>query len=101
MYLPRYDSPNPYSPEARERQHRLHTRAIEVFGDRNLTWLHRWDSAWGLDETGAPNTPHRFAAIGEEQLQVLMAALDELSKTVQPQCVERSRGRKSRRRPGR
>lgn len=85
-------------PGAHERQKRLHARVVEVFGDRDITWLHRWDPAWGLDETGAPNTPHRYAAIGEEQLKALLARLDELSKTVTPQWEERSRGRKTRRR---
>lgn len=98
MPFPRYDVPDAYGPDARERQQRLQARAIEVFGDRDITWLHRWDSAWGLDENGAPNTPHRYAAIGEAQLQTLLARLDELSKIVTPQWEERSRGRKIRRR---
>jgi len=85
-------------PGAHERQRRLHERAIEVFGDLDITWLHRWDRAWGIDENGAPNTPHRFAAVGEEQLQALLGRLDELSKSVTPQWQERSRGRRKRRR---
>lgn len=85
--------PSPLSSGAHDRQKRLQARAIEVFGDRDITWLHRWDPAWGADENGAPNTPHRYAAAGEEQLQALLARLDELSKTVTPQWEERSRGR--------
>lgn len=83
-------------PGAHERQKRLHARAIEVFGDRDLTWLHRWDPAWGLDRNGAPNTPERYAALGEAQLQELLERLNELSKTVTPQWEERTRGRKAR-----
>lgn len=90
--------PIPLPPGAHDRQKRLRDRAIEVFGDKDITWLHRWDPAWGLDETGAPNTPHRYAAMGEEQLLELLARLDELSKTVAPQWEERSRGRRKGRR---
>jgi hypothetical protein len=98
MSLPRYDASDAYTAEARDRQRRLQARVIEVFGDRDLTWLHRWDPAWGLDEFGAPNTPHRFAALGEGQLLVLLERLEELSKSVFPQWEERSRGRKNWRR---
>jgi hypothetical protein len=93
-----FASPPGLPEDARARQARLHARALEVFGNADLTWLHRWDPKLGLNEIGAPSSPHQYAALGEPQLVELLRLLDELAVTVMPRWEVRIRSRPNRRR---
>jgi hypothetical protein len=75
------------------RQRRLRARVLQVFGDKDVSWIHYPDVAWGLDRHRAPFTPHYLAAVSEPQLLRLMSALDDLATYIVPVWRGPRRGR--------